>query len=252
MTQTEIKLIRSLNQQKYRKAHNAYLVEGTKNAKEWLASEAEIQFLVCTSNWAEANQALIDQRRSQIEIRIVEEKTLKKLTALKQPSEVLLVVGIPNQKELNDQVTSWQIYLEELRDPGNLGTIIRIADWFGVEELLLSEQCVEVYNPKVVQASMGSLLRVRLTKINQERLIDYLKQSKRLLYATSLKGELLRTQKARPFEPGIIAMGNESRGLSDTLMKQANHCLKIPGYGKAESLNVAVATGIICSHLIPQ
>jgi TrmH family RNA methyltransferase len=141
-------------------------------------------------------------------------------------------------------VGQWSLYLEKIRDPGNMGTIIRTADWFGINQIFCSPDCVEIYNPKVVQASMGSLLRVRVTEMETA---SFLEQNTRPVYAAVLDGKDLR-QLEQP-EYGVIAMGNESQGLSSLLIDAANHKVMIPGSGGAESLNVAVATGILCAKL---
>jgi TrmH family RNA methyltransferase len=135
--------------------------------------------------------------------------------------------------------------LDSIRDPGNLGTIIRIADWFGLEKIICSNDTAELYNPKVVQSTMGSLARVRLFYTELE---EWLREQKGTsIYATALEGEDINTMKK--ITGGIILVGNEARGISPQLLDMANKKITIPKKGKAESLNVAIATGIVLSHL---
>lgn len=249
MTNAQIKFIRALARQKYRKAHKAFIIEGSKSAKEWLASDASILQVIALPGWLAQNSLLL-MRHPEAEIIAAAAFELSRVSLLSQPGEVLLVVAIPEEQAPVIPPHSWSLYLEQIRDPGNMGTIIRIADWFGIGRILLSEGCVEIYNPKVVQATMGSLLRVQLHQVNAGDLTGLLRKENQVLYATTLHGDNLFTGK-NECPPGIIAMGNESTGLSDLVLQQAARQISIPRLGGAESLNVGVATGIICAALIP-
>lgn len=242
MTRTQIQYIQSLSRQKYRKQYNAYLVEGEKNAKEWLASDAHLQMIIATESWLLQHKTLIDHHP---ETTVIPAKDfeLEKISALHTAQQVVLVVQQPEQRSYQP-IDDWVLLLEHIQDPGNMGTIIRIADWFGIDTIVCTPDCVERYNPKVVQATMGSLLRVNFFTMPLE---DFLHHNQKPVYATCLGGQPLQT--FTPAMPGIIAMGNESQGLSATLLKAAQHKITIPGKGKAESLNVAVATGIVCAQL---
>jgi len=248
MSQTQIKFIQSLSRQKYRKAHNAYLVEGSKNAKEWLASEQKIKIIAALPEWLAEHEAEIARQPEAIVLSL-KEFELEKISTLKTPQSVVLVVEKPAIKVVKIPNNKWSLYLEEVKDPGNMGTIIRIADWFGIQQVFYSENCVEIYNPKVVQASMGSLIRVATLPYPVEQLFADISPEQLPLYAASLEGNDIKSFPVRNLIPGVMAMGNESLGLSPTLQNHAHHKLKIPGKGGAESLNVAVATGILCSWL---
>jgi TrmH family RNA methyltransferase len=243
MTKAQIKFIQSLSRQKYRKEHNAYLVEGDKNAKEWLLSDAHILQVVAGEEWLSDNASVIN-RHPEAELIPAELFELEKLTALQTPQFVLLVVQMPSAFTFEQMAGRWSLYLEKIQDPGNMGTIIRTADWFGLSQIICSPDCVEIYNPKVVQSSMGSLLRMRVTEMD---LNDFLAINKKPIYAAALDG--LDIRKLESPAPGVIAMGNESKGLSEALMQAATQKIMIPGAGGAESLNVAVATGILCAKL---
>jgi RNA methyltransferase, TrmH family len=244
MTKAQIKFIQSLSRQKYRKEHNAYLVEGDKNAREWLQSGSGIQYIVSNAAWASANEVLL-RKHPEAECVIAEDFELEKITSLQTAQHVVLVVGMPEPQTFSLQKNEWSLFLEKIQDPGNMGTIIRTADWFGIRQIICTPDCVEIYNPKVVQASMGSLLRVQVCEMDTATLLA---ENKQPIYAAYLHGEDIRSIQ-KP-EPGIIAMGNESQGLTDELIAAAEYTITIPRGGGAESLNVSVAAGIICSWMV--
>ncbi len=244
MTKAQIRLFQSLSRQKYRKEYNAYLVEGDKNAKEWLQSDIKIQSIAVSGTWLQENEALV-KNHPEAEVMVAEAFELEKITSMQHAQEVVLIVAQPAAPIYRQQEGQWHLYLEKIQDPGNMGTIIRTADWFGIRQLVCSPDCVEVYNPKVVQASMGSLLRMDIIEMEPE---TFVQENTLPLYVTSLSGSSIKTLSDLP--PGVIAMGNESKGISAIMSAAASQQLYIPGLGSAESLNVAVATGIICAELI--
>ncbi|RYZ26437.1 MAG: RNA methyltransferase [Sphingobacteriales bacterium] len=243
MTKAQIKFIQSLSRQKYRKEYNAYLVEGDKNAKEWLQSDCVLQYIVCNSIWAQENRGLL-AAHPEAECLVVEDFELEKITSLQTAQQVVLVVNMPEKAAYEQTEGEWSLFLEKIQDPGNMGTIIRTADWFGIRRIVCTPDCVERFNPKVVQASMGSLLRVRVYEMETT---EFVSNNKQPLYAACLGGHDLR--KLHSPTAGVIAMGNESQGLSPSLIAAATHQVTIPGSGTAESLNVSVAAGIICAQL---
>lgn len=246
MTKAQIKFFQALGRQKYRKEYNAYLVEGYKNAKEWLQSDCRISHIAASAEWIDQNRALI-AAHPEAELITAAAFELEKISALQTAQDVVLVAEQKIQDGSMPPAGAWSLFLEKIQDPGNMGTIIRTADWFGIQHIICSEDCVEVYNPKVVQATMGSLLRVQIQEMNP---LAFMEQNTQPLYAACLSGDDIRSFK-NPV-PGVIAMGNESRGLSDELIRAAQHKITIPRIGQAESLNVSVATGIICAALIQQ
>lgn len=246
MTKAQIKFIQSLGRQKYRKELNAYLVEGDKNAKEWLQSDCTIQYIVATKHWVSTNDALIGLH-PEAECIFAEDFELEKITSLQTAQYVLLVPQKPAPRPWVQAMNEWSLFLEKIQDPGNMGTMIRTADWFGIRQIICTPDCVDIYNPKVVQASMGSLLRVNIVEMETEQL---LREKNQALYAAHLDGSDMRTLGTVP--PGIIAMGNESQGLSTLIAEAADYKITIPGTGSAESLNVSVATGILCAQLTLQ
>lgn len=250
ISKNQIKYIRSLSQIKFRKACQAYIVEGLKNAAEWLRQEAALEYIVAMPSWFDQHAELIKAYES-TQCLIATEADFEKISGFKTPNQVLLIAKMPQQKETVPEMETgtWALMLDKVQDPGNLGTIIRTADWFGIKTIICSPDCVEQFNPKVIQSTMGSLLRVDCIYTD---LVTFLQSRPGLpSYAALLGGTSLNpTQK---YAPGLIIMGNESKGISEEVKALVQHKLTIDRVGPdAESLNVAVATGIFCHTLIRQ
>ncbi|MBL4653618.1 MAG: RNA methyltransferase [Flavobacteriales bacterium] len=233
LTNNKIKLINSLKLKKNRDAHGLFLCEGEKVVKEFLNSKFEIEDVFSTdlNVFPEAIK--------------VSSKELSRISHLKTPGNVLGLLRIPQYKfdisQLSDKIT---IALDNLKDPGNLGTIIRIADWFGIENIICSAECVDVYNPKVVQSTMGSLTRVNTYNVNLQEII---RQTTVKSYGAVLEGDNIYN--ASKINEGVIVFGNESNGIGEEVMSLLDNKITIPRIGGAESLNAAVSAGIICSEL---
>lgn len=243
LSKAQIKYIRSLTLQKYRKQHQVFIAEGDKIAREWLLSKAKLIYIVALEAWADKYHELI-KSHPEAQVAIVSLQELQAVSVLQTPNQVLLVAAMPAKREfISDQ--GWTIALDTIQDPGNLGSIIRIADWFGIPEIVCSPDCADIYNPKVVQAAMGGHLRIHFSEMP---LSEFLSGQNRPVLAAGMNGENL--YKAGPFKEGILLIGNESKGLDKDLIQKATHRITIPRLGAAESLNAAVATGIICSHLL--
>jgi len=244
LSKAQNKYIRSLTQQKFRKEFNVFIAEGDKIAREWLISDAIVKIIVAESSWAETYKELIN-RHPQAELCIVNEAELEQITNLQTANKVLLVIEIPGEnKKL--PVDEWCIALDNIQDPGNLGTIIRIADWFGIKHVVCSPDCADYYNPKVIQAGMGSHLRVALHKTALE---GFIAQYKMPVLAATLSGENIT--KTERLKAAVLLIGNESKGVSAELLKHVTKEITIPGKGGAESLNAAVSAGILCAMLTP-
>lgn len=246
ISKNQVKYIRSLSQIKFRKEHQRYIVEGIKNATEWLQQKAEIEYIVAIAEWLQNNIELIRYYESK-KCLVATDDDLEKISGLATPNQVLLVVKMPEvlPSEKID-LPGWTLVLDKVQDPGNLGTIIRTADWFGIKNIICSPDCVEQYNPKVIQSTMGSLLRVNCIYTD---LIPFLERNPAIpSYAAVLGGSDLNIQEKYP--PGFIILGNESKGISQAVQIMVQHRLTIPKTGAAESLNVSVAAGIFCFALI--
>lgn len=245
LSKAQVKDIRSLTQYKYRKAQGAFIVEGDKLAREWLASGASVKMIIGTKSWLAAQPELLRHQPAATVIEVKDEE-LTRISTLQSPNSVLLVVGLPEEHKTLPE-NGWCLALDRLQDPGNMGTIIRIADWYGIRHIVASPDAVDFYSPKVVQAAMGGHLRVSL---HTAPLLDFLSRTKLPVLAATLDGQNIY-HVAKP-EAAILMIGNESKGLDPELLALANTRLTIPRIGGAESLNAAVATGIICALMIPQ
>ena len=248
LSNKQLKFLKSLHQRKFRQKYGIFLAEGVKTGNEIINSPSvSIDSIYAVGEWLDKNQAYIANLSSNI-VHQITEKELKAISMLKTPNQVLFLLKIEaGTFSIEDIKNSYSLYLDEIKDPGNLGTILRIADWFGIDWVFMSEGCVEVQNPKVIQSSMGAFLRIKTAKLD---LPDLLSQAKNLaVIGTKLDGESVFEAKM----PGaaLVVIGNESKGISPAVGKLLTHAISIPRHpsGGAESLNAAVATGIICSVL---
>lgn len=235
LSKNQIKLIRRLRQKKYRQELGLFVVEGVKSVTEFLNSDYQLYALFSTEP---------DFGESQADFYLITETELKTISSLKSPNTVLAVFKMPPSPDPPN--SGLIVALDDLRDPGNLGTIIRLCDWYGVRDLVCSEATVDCYNSKVVQASMGSLTRVNVHYLN---LTTYLQSQSLTVYGAYMEGESVY-QMELPTD-GIIVLGNEANGISQDLAAVIQHKLSIPQFGSqqdTESLNVANATAIILSE----
>ena len=232
------KYIRSLHVHKYRQKYNKFIAEGPKICNEFLQSTYNISHIICTSEWA-TNSTISSSFSGHLII--VKQAELQQLSTLNRANQVLCLIDRPEKKSLT--CAGWMLYLDKIQDPGNMGTIIRTADWFGITHICISPDTVDVYNPKVIQASMGSHIRHNFFTLEVSELISL----EYPLYGLTLNGESI--EQVNP-SSGFIIVGNESKGIRPELMEKLHHKLTISRLGKAESLNAAVAFGIACHQLI--
>jgi TrmH family RNA methyltransferase len=245
LSKSKIHTIHALRRKKRRDERGLFIAEGDKIVREILQSPNAVQMdaIFALSTWAQEANALL--KKYTPFLTIVSESELKQISGLSEPNQVLVIAHkrIPH---LSDDVIKqkFTLYLDGIQDPGNMGAILRIADWFGIPCVFCSDTCVDVWNPKVVQSTMGALLRVNTIEISFSDLKK--KYPNMPIYGALLKGNNIFEKKC--FEKtGIIIIGNEGNGISNELLKQIDFPITIPGGGGAESLNAAVATGIICA-----
>jgi len=246
LSKSRVKYIQSLYHKKFRDAELVFVIEGPKIAEEFLLhAPREIVALYAVKNWLAGKELLIQSIAPSI-IFSIEETELGKISALSTPNRVLAIVKQKEKTELPTPTSGLMLMLDGIQDPGNFGTIIRIADWFGITNLVCSKECADIYNPKVIQATMGSIIRTNVVYTN---LCDWCKQHAGVdMYAATLQGQSIYDYPV--LTDGIIVMGNESKGVSPELLGFCKKQVTIPRIGQAESLNAAVATGIILSQLI--
>lgn len=225
---------------KYRNKAQSFLVEGTKSVLELLNSNFEITHLIGTESFLKINEKLISKLKVSAEL--VSAQQLNSLSSLKTNQDVLAVARKLVDEPLRISENEYSLALDGISDPGNLGTIIRTADWYGIKNVICSKECADFYNPKVIQASMGSFTRVRVLYTD---LLSFLKDY--LVYGAALQGENIHQMDFSA--AGIILIGNEARGISPALHSTIDRWISIPGYGGAESLNAALATAVICDNL---
>ena len=242
ISKNQQKFIRQLEQKKYRKREGLFVAEGTKVVGDLLKRYTP-EAIYSTLQW---------QAPDGISPQIVTDEELQRISFQQHPQQVLALFPIPSQAGdypqtlLNEQTLT--LALDGVQDPGNLGTIIRIADWFGVNTLICSEDTADAWNPKVVQATMGSLARVNIIYTSLTTLLDYLPDNFPV-YGTFLDGKDIYTEQLT--SGGLIIMGNEGNGISEEVRQRVNHRLLIPNFHQgetADSLNVAIATAITCSE----
>lgn len=243
-----IKHLRSLHLKKFREEEGLFLVEGPKMVGELLASgKWSVKGLFALPAW---HHPEMDVKCPVTEI---SEKDLEQISSLKQPNKVVALVEMPSRLKMPVEAPSAGIHLllDQIQDPGNLGTIIRIADWFGITDVYCSPDTVDCFNPKVIQSTMGSLFRVNVHYLPlTDLLVKNTQQHHLPVYATLLDGKNIYKEELTP--GGLIILGNESRGMNPVLRPFISNGLSIPGkstsYTGAESLNVAVAAGIVCAE----
>ncbi|MBC7511872.1 MAG: RNA methyltransferase [Ferruginibacter sp.] len=244
LSKTYTKYIQSLHHKKVRDAEDVFIAEGSKVVMELLKSTVFLcQQVLGLQQWLHQNESSIRKYYTG-PLQITDEAELEKLSALSTPNQVLAIFKKLNKTTVTAKGTIC-LLLDTIQDPGNLGTIIRIADWFGIPAIICSENCADMYNPKVVQSTMGSLGRVQIMYTN---LADWLQKNNTLpVYAAALHGK--NVSKLKGLKEGIIVIGNESKGISDAILQLCTEKITIPKTGEAESLNAAVAAGIILSHI---
>ncbi len=250
LSKNAIKLVKSLASKKSRLKESLFLVEGDKNVSEVLISNFKVEKLFATNGFLNRNKGII---KNSVAVEEVSENEIKKASLLKNPQNSFAICQLPQSEKLPGKINdNLSLYLDGIQDPGNLGTIIRICDWFGIGNIFCSPDTTDVFNPKVIQASMGSFCRVKVWQASYNDLMNISKSSVSVILGTFLNGEDIYT-KDFP-EKIIIVMGNEGSGIRAELEKKIEQKIKIPEFpqnnNKAESLNVSVATAIICAEIM--
>ena len=232
ISKNQIKFVRQLEQKKYRKKEGLFVAEGPKVVGDLLRAGFKAHTIFATSEWDSQGQTFQE----------VSDEELRRVSFLQHPQRVLALFFIPTESV--PSVSSLSLALDDVQDPGNLGTIIRIADWFGIDTIYCSENTADAWSPKVVQATMGSIARVNIIYSDLQELIS---KAQVPVYGTLLDGQDIYTQELS--KEGIIVMGNEGNGISAPIRKLINRRLLIPQFHEGpESLNVAIATAITCSE----
>jgi TrmH family RNA methyltransferase len=246
LSKSQVKYIQSLNQKKLRQENGVFIAEGPKILNELLADKhVEPVAIYGTNGWWQENDDIKNEIPF-VSFYEITDNELERISFLSTPHQVLGIFKQPSFSSSFPPEHAVTLLLDNIQDPGNLGTIIRIADWFGISLIVASRDTADVFNPKVVQSTMGSIARV---KVMYEDLAAFMRTHQEFpAYATTLQGKPLKEWGT--IEKGFLLIGNESKGVSKELLDLSQHHITIPRYGSAESLNAAVATGIILSHVV--
>lgn len=247
ISKNQIKQVKALHLKKFRDEEGLFIAEGVKIVNEIIQFRPEmIEYLFATEQFIHANSAILGRIKNLVTISDTE---LERISTMQTPNQVLAVcTKFPSQDPSIDMNKQFTLYLDDIRDPGNLGTILRIADWFGIHEIFVSEKSTELYNPKTIQAAMGAFLRVRIHYLSLDKVLG---NSKAPVYGAVLNGENIYKQK---LQNGLIIIGNEANGITEENLKKVSHPITIPASSanETESLNAAMATSIICSEFFRQ
>lgn len=249
LSKNKTKFINSIKKKKYRELYQCFFAEGEKLVDELLHSEFQITDILSTSEWLDKNKQNLPL---DIEISEITDAELKKISSLSSPNKVFAIAKQPKTSYKKSEIQNdLSLILDNINDPGNLGTIIRISDWFGIKNIFCSNESVDTYNPKVVQASMGALYRVKVHYVDLDSFFPQFSINENFnIFGTFLEGENIYNEKL--CNNGFIIMGSESHGISEYLKKHINKKLFIPNFPgdvkTSESLNISVATAIICSE----
>lgn len=241
LSKNTVKFIKSLHQKKYRSETGKFFVEGEKSVLEVLDSDFSVELLLMTETFDRKHPTICKSFKG--ELVQVTQNQLEQIGQYQSNDSALAIVSMRENNSFEPEQDDLILALDDVRDPGNLGTIIRVADWYGIKKLVFSPQTAEFYNPKVIQATMGSFTRVQFF---YEDLGKVFHRWTLPIYGAFLDGENIH--QIRKPAAGILLMGNEAKGISPELEKQVTQKVTIPGFGKAESLNVAIATAILCDN----
>lgn len=249
ISKNHIKYIQSLHLKKNREAENLFIIEGIKIVKEFIESDTyQVKEVFGLEDFIKENNTTLALRKIHFEVITPEELT--KISMQQSPNQVLAIVEAKTQKLDSDLLNkNTTLYLDDIRDPGNLGTIIRIADWFGIKQVVCSKTTTELYNPKTLQASMGAVLRVSVVYLDFDTFDNHCKDIP--IYGAVLNGDTIYQSSLKA---GIIVIGNEANGISESVMKKITHPITIPAaqVNGSESLNAANACAIICGEFFRQ
>lgn len=242
ISKNQLKQLRALSQKKQRKAQNLFLVQGEKNVLELLASNLTVKQLFVTDDFYTTHKEMLKEMLKEQSYEIATDEELAKASTLVSNNAAIAIVHTPNQ--MQPQLSGVCLVLDGVSDPGNLGTIIRLADWYGLSEVILSDDCADPYNPKVISATMGSFTRVNTIQVDIQ---SFLAKQQRPIFGAYLGGDNIHHTEFK--QDIVLVMGSESHGIREHIAPFITQKITIPAFGQAESLNVAMATGIILDNI---
>lgn len=246
LSKNRIKYINSLKIKKYRQIHEAFVVEGAKSVLELFDSDFQIEFVLVTQEFQQKYSSILT--RHNVALETVTPQELEGLGSFQTNDSCLAVAKTKENAFLSPAAGEYMLVLDDVRDPGNLGTIIRVADWYGITKIVCSRDTTDVYNPKVIAAAKGSFTRVNLYYTDLTQYFGKIQDVKRQVIGAFLGGSSLYEFKY-PANGGIIIMGNESNGISEQVAQFVTDKIMIPRFGAAESLNVGIATAVMLDNM---
>jgi TrmH family RNA methyltransferase len=250
MTKAELKYFASLLQKKHRDDEKKFIAEGKKIVSEGIESKFNCELIIATNEFAAENKLFLSEAESKkIRIELINNHDFKKISDTVTPQGIAAVFHKPEKNHSLKLKSKIAAAVDEISDPGNVGTILRNCDWFGITEILLSKNSADVYNPKTIRGSMGSIFHLNIfEEVDLTILLNKLKKDGCKIICADLKGKNLFEYK--PEEKSIIIFSNEAKGPSSEIINLADEIITIPKYGNAESLNVASASAVILAHLV--
>lgn len=240
-----LKLAKSLQQKKYRHQERLFLVEGSKSIIELVSSTLNVRTLIGTSVFMNQHKSLVEKSFSGAAVYEASETVISSISSFKHNNAGVALVEMPEKQSTPIAFEGYGLVLDDIRDPGNLGTIIRIADWYGISAIISSSETTDEFNPKVISASMGSFLRIPFYRTD---LPSYLENTNLPVYGT-LVNRGKSVHRIDFAEQGLIVLGNESRGIQPDMVNYITQAIHIPQFGNAESLNVGIATAVVCDNM---
>lgn len=246
LSKNRIKYINSLKIKKYRQLHEAFVIEGAKSVLELLDSDFEIEFVLVTQEFQQKYSSILT--RHNLNLETVTAQELEGLGSFQTNDSCLAVAKTKENVFLSPAPGEYMLMLDDVRDPGNLGTIIRVADWYGITKIICSRDTTDVYNPKVIAAAKGSFTRVKLHYTDLTQYFEKVKDVKQPVIGAFLGGSSLYDFEY-PANGGIIVMGNESNGIGEQVERFVSDKIMIPRFGEAESLNVGIATAVMLDNM---
>jgi len=249
LTKRELKYYSSLNKAKYRKLEQKFIVEGVKLVNEVIKSDFYCELIIASESFSKTHSDILNTYKHFTIIQTITDNDFAWLADTQTPQGILAVVEIPLQRYIDETYKGTIVALENVSDPGNVGTIIRTCDWFGIKEVIISSNSVDIYNPKVVRSTMGSLFHIHIhVSENIYGTLSALKQYGKKIICADMNGKNLYTFEKN--EASVLVFSNEAKGPTEKLIEIADTKITIPKFGNAESLNVATAAAIIISEFV--
>lgn len=249
LTKRELKYYSSLNKVKYRKIEQKFIVEGIKLVDEAIKSNFDCEVIIANDSFANTHTEKLNKYKHSTIVQTISDIEFSAITDTQTPQGILAIMEIPLQRYMDDTKEEIVVALENISDPGNVGTIIRTCDWFGIKNIIISSNSVDIYNPKVIRSTMGSLFHINIhISENIYGTLKALKQNGKSILCADINGESIYT--FNKIKSSVLVFSNEAHGPTERLLEISDSIISIPSYGKAESLNVATAVAVVVSEFV--